>query len=177
MAAEKQFRVRLRLPSSKQETLSLPYPVTIRTLLEAIRPFVEVDTTQIGLKIAYPPKQLDLGSPEEWDREVKQVGISSGEALVVTIEENKPSTPTKQTDVAIPQSVLSQPVPTKMPRFDTLFSESMDERPLKQARRNSPLKRDRGSSVQEEPPEIPVEGGTVVLRIMADDNSCLYSPS
>jgi hypothetical protein len=35
----------------------------------------------------------------------------------------------------------------------------------------------RGPSVQDEPPEISVEGGTIVLRIMEDDNSCMYNSS
>ena len=76
------FRVRLRLPS-KQETLTLPPPVTIRNLLEAIQSFVGGEQSQISLRFGYPPKQVELGSEEEWDKDVGTIGIKNGETLIV----------------------------------------------------------------------------------------------
>jgi hypothetical protein len=169
------FRVRLRLPSSKQETLSLPTPVTIRALLERIQPFVEVDLTQIGLRLAYPPKAFDLGSPSEWDRNVKDIGINNGEGLVVIITEERPSTTTQPTPPSQPN--VAEPVsvqPTKPKSSNLKVSFNNIEHPVTLAKSSSPSKRDRGPSVLEEPPEIPLDGGTIVLRIMEDDNSCMY---
>src|SRR5271170_2536219 len=185
MSSQPPFRVRLRLPSSKQETLTLPRPVTIKSLLEGIKPFVNVDITQIGLRVAYPPKSLELGDPSEWDRNVKEIGINNGEGLVVRIiaesTATQPTAPTSTStvssksapvaDVAPPAAVVepsmaTPPNPFVMPRA---------ERPQSPAKRASPAKR--GPSVQEEPPEVPLEGGTIVLRVMEDDNSCMYIPT
>lgn len=106
------FRVRLRLPSSKQETLSLPSPVTIRALLEGIQPLVDVELTQIRLRLAYPPKSLDLGSPTEWHRNVKEIGINNGEGLVVRIGGGE-TTSSESTTGDVPQPELSSPVPVQ----------------------------------------------------------------
>jgi ubiquitin thioesterase OTU1 len=144
------FRLRLRLPSSKQETLSLSSPVTIRTLLDGIQPFLQVDITQIGLKVGYPPKPLDLGAADTWGRDVNDIGIKSGETLVVTIEET-----------------VEEPVIPAQPAVSA-------KRQLTPTKSASPSKRGRGS-VEEEPPEIPVEGGSVILRVMEDDNSCMFN--
>jgi ubiquitin thioesterase OTU1 len=171
------FRVRLRLPSSKQETLSLPSPVTIQALLEGIQPFVDVDMNQIRLRLAYPPKAIDVGSPTEWHRNVKEIGINNGEGLVVRIGGEATSAESTSADIPTqhepPPPEPVQPVPVQQkPSFPNTFSVTQPVAPVKPA---SPVKR--GPSVQDEPPEISVEGGTVVLRIMADDNSCMYSSS
>ena len=108
MSSQPPFRVRLRLPSSKQETLTLSRPVTIKSLLEGIQPFVNVDITQIGLRVAYPPKSLELGNPSEWDRNVKDIGINNGEGLVVRINAES-STGTEPTAPASPSLDSSKP--------------------------------------------------------------------
>ena len=169
------FRVRLRLPSSKQEILSLPSPVTIRALLEGIQPFVDVDMNQIRLRFAYPPKAIDVGSPTEWHRNVKEIGINNGEGLVVRIggETTSSTSGDEPTQPEPPPPEPAQPVPVQ-PKvsFPNTLSVGQPVTPVKPA---SPMKR--GPSVQDEPPEISVEGGTIVLRIMEDDNSCMYSSS
>lgn len=180
MSTQPPFRLRLRLPSSKQETLSLTRPITIRTLLEAIKPFVDVELSQISLKQTYPPKPINLGSPEEWDRDVSEIGISNGDGLVVSISENGISNEKK--DIPPPSDV--KPVKTEkavkpiVAPFQNPFGGLLgaEKRPLTPTRAESPTPAKR-SRVDEEPPEIPVEGGTVVLRIMEDDNSCMYSLS
>lgn len=177
------FRVRLRLPSSKQETLSLPNPVTIRALLEGIQPFVDVDITQIKLRLTYPPKALDLGSPSEWDRNVKSIGINNGEGLVVRIGSEPPSaseptiTPIASTTLEPTLATTSEAVPVQrkvFPSSNNPFVNANVERPITAVKPSPSTKANRAKSVQDEPPEIPVEGGTIVLRIMEDDNSCMY---
>jgi hypothetical protein len=167
------FRVRLRLPSSKQETLSLTSPVTIQALLDAIQPFVDVDITKIGLRLAYPPKPLDLGSQEDWNRPVQEIGIKNGEGLVVTVE--GPMTPVDLAATVVPSPTIAIPMTDARSIVPQRTESSVSsKRPLTPVKSTSPLKRGRGPSVQEEPPEIPVEGGSVVLRVMEDDNSCMY---
>jgi hypothetical protein len=194
------FRVRLRLPSSKQETLVLARPVTIKSLLDGIQPFVNVEVTQIGIKIAYPSKNVELGAPETWDREVKDVGINNGEGLVITILDNtstpaggtaspvtKTMTPVAQRpSTPMEEPISVQPVKPRIATFDNSFGNTSattsaaaaaEKRPsnLSPVKTGSPAKRNKGPSVQDEPPEIEIEGGTIVLRIMEDDNSCMYT--
>jgi len=171
------FRVRLRLPS-KQETLTLSPPVSIRALLEGVQSNVGGDISQIGLKLGYPPKQVDLGASSKWDEDVSTIGIKNGETLIVTTSE-----PSEETEPELPESkpvataaAASGPVKRNFTTFqDTISKESSENVPMQ---RNTPSPPKRGRpSAQDEPPEIPVEGGSVVMRIMADDNSCMYSPS
>lgn len=168
------FRVRLRLPSSKQETLALSQPVTIRSLLEGIQPFVDVDPSKIELRLVYPPKQLDLGPPSQWDRDVKSVGINNGEGLVVSV-----GTGNDETSLAPSSSRLSPPPskpadPTPAKAVQTPHLETVVERPRVSEKVMLQSSRARQVRLDDEPPEIDVEGGSVILRIMADDNSCLY---
>jgi len=217
------FRVRLRLPSSKQETLTLPRPVTINHLLSGIQPFVNLEPAQIAIKIAYPSRVVDLGAPETWDRDVKEVGINNGEGLVVS-ENVGPTTTTTtaatgqttaamgqttaatghttaamgqintvgsvsggSTPVQKPSTPMQEPIsvqPVKPGRatfanaFGNTASVAAEKRPspsnLGPANAASPAKRSKGASVLDEPPEVEIEGGTIVLRIMEDDNSCMY---
>ena len=64
----------------------------------------------------------------------------------------------------------NQPVQPNPPHVAT-FMEPMPRAAT--PKRTPPPKRNRVPSVQEEPPEIPVEGGFLVLRVMEDDNSCM----
>lgn len=174
MATPTSFRARLRLPSSKQAMLTLPQPVTIRALLEGIQPFVGVDLTQIGLRLAYPPKVIELGRPDEWKRTVDEVGINNGEGLVVTIVNETSNTQHVSTSSpTTPQPVPSEPAPVHPPSPPQTSMEQMN-RSVTPDRRDLSAKRYEAASIQEEPPEIPVEGGFVVPRIMEDDNSCMY---
>jgi hypothetical protein len=167
------FRVRLRLPSSKQETLTLTRPVTVRALLEAIKPFVDVELSEIRLKLAYPPKSIDLGTPDQWDRNVSDVGISNGEGLVLTVSDKTNIPPPSEAKPRTEPPVSVQPIKPIVAPFQNPFEDmlAVEKRPLTPSKSSSPAKRVR---VNDEPPEIPVDGGTIVLRIMEDDNSCMY---
>ena len=164
------------LPRNKKHSL-FPVPSRSARLLEAIQPLVDADVTQIRLRLAYPPKALDLGSPTEWHRNVKEIGINNGEGLVVRIGGETTSTESTMAEVP-PQPEPAPPVPVEpVPvqqkvSFPNTFSVDGPVTPVKPA---SPAKG--GPSVQDEPPEIPIEGGTIVLRIMEDDNSCMYNSS
>jgi ubiquitin thioesterase OTU1 len=164
------FRVRLRLPSSKQETLTLSQPATVRSLLEGIQPFVNVDPSQIELRFVYPSKLVDLGPASEWDRDVKSVGINNGEGLVVSVAQNKGTTVT-QSDPPVPPPV-SRPIEhIAPPQTASPLIQNVVERPRSSERMTRSSRRQK---IEDEPPEIAVEGGSVILRIMADDNSCMY---
>jgi hypothetical protein len=169
------FRVRLRLPS-KQETLTLPPPVTIRALLEGVQSFVGGDIDRIGLKFGYPPKEVNLGDSASWDEDVSTIGLKNGETLIVTTS-GEPKEPTAEQPgeskvESTPAQLLTSP--PVQPKRDYAATQNMLTPGIDPTQENpSQAKRGR-SSAEDEPPEIPVEGGSVVLRIMADDNSCMY---
>jgi hypothetical protein len=169
---EMSFRLRLRLPSSKQETLTLPSPVTIRTLLNTIAPLLNTDPHQIELRTIYPPKSIDLGSEDAWTRDIRDVGIQNGEGLIVSLRTptsaEEEETPTvvpakKEEEAAKPSEAVKPSVPV---------AQTNRAIPVQKSLRSSPLARVN----KDEPPEIEVEGGTVILRIMEDDNSCMFFP-
>jgi hypothetical protein len=117
-----------------------------------------------------------LGSPSEWDRNVKAIGINNGESIIVRI-----ATESSEQTVEISEPAMSQPVfmePAKKDPPDSKpeqisFGKTKVERPItpvKTASSKNPNER----PLNEETPEIPVEGGYIVLRVMKDDNSCMY---
>jgi len=193
------FRVRLRLPSSKQEILTLQPPVTIRTLLDAIAPFLDnVPAETIELRLSYPPKTVEIGGPAEWGRDVRDVGINNGQGLIVKVCEIPTDAATPKptaTSSSVPGHALADnaapltsrgglpaaaTAPVNLPPRGTSPSKPSatmgqtssavrsSPRVNSPARRGSPLRKD-------EPPEIELEGGSVVLRIMEDDNSCMFN--
>src|SRR5579859_3239172 len=201
MSSNAPFRARVRLPSSKQETLVLTRPVTIRGLLTSIHSLIEdVEISQIGLKIAYPSKAVDLGSPETWDRDITDIGIKNGQVLMVTISEetntetpqpnasvsarslsglvqSPTSTPVQTPSAPMPEPISVQPLKPRRPSFPESFGAkpTAEKRPSNMSpTTSSPTKRMKGVSVQDELPEVEIEGGTIVLRVMEDDNSCMY---
>jgi len=172
------LRFRLRLPDSKQVNVTLTRPVSIETLLQAIQPHINVDPAQISLRIAYPPKELDLGSPDTWGRDVGDIGLKTGESLIVGTKE-KATVSVTNPQPAPPEATPVQPEPTPMlpmqrekkeSTFDSLFSQETSDWVAPPKERPSG-----GPSVAEQPPEISVEGGSIILRVMADDNSCLFN--
>ena len=196
------FRVRLRLPSSKQEILTLQPPVTIRTLLDAIAPFLDnVPAETIELRLSYPPKTVEIGGPAEWGRDVRDVGINNGQGLIVKVREIPTDAATHKptaTSSSMPADALAgstaplasrgrlpatatapvngPPRGTSPPKPAVAMGQtSSSATPVRSsppvispARRGSPLKKN-------EPPEVELEGGSVVLRIMEDDNSCMFN--
>ena len=167
------LRIRLRLPS-KQETLTLPTPVTIRALLEGIQSFIGGDLDRIEIRFGYPPKQANLSNTAEWDKDVSTIGIKNGETLIVTTSLEQP----KETGHDMPSSHPVDPAPSIVPPkrdFAAFQDTSTKVSDTLSSQTEVPLSKKRvGPSAQDEPPEIPVDAGTVVLRIMADDNSCMY---
>jgi ubiquitin thioesterase OTU1 len=165
------FRLRLRLPSSKQETLTLPSPVTIRALLDSIAPLLNTDPQQIELRTTYPPKSIDLGPEDTWTRDIRTVGIQNGEGLIVSLR--APTTaPEEEAQTVVPAKEEEPVRPSELVKPSVPVAQTSRGVPAQRALRSSPLAR----VSKDEPPEIQVEGGTVILRIMEDDNSCMFSP-
>lgn len=138
------MRIRVRGPSG-QSTISLEDTATIHDLNDQIREQTEL--ASFDVKHGYPPTRLDLGQFEH-STTLADTGIKfNGEQLLITRREEAPSQPQPQQ----PSAAGEQP---------NLLS----------------LNRKKNADVENDPPEMasPDHSGTIVLRIMPDDNSCLF---
>ncbi|KAK2747303.1 ubiquitin-specific protease otu1 [Myotisia sp. PD_48] len=149
------MRIRVRGPSG-QSTISLEDTATVQELSQHI-----ADVTSLShydVRYGYPPKPLELEKLDP-NSQLIHIGVKlHGEQLIVNNRDdstNHAQTPTS-TSTPLPPATKAKAKPTP---------------------RQSPLSLTRKQTdVGNDPPEIPSpeHGGMVVLRIMPDDNSCLF---
>ncbi|KAI4213473.1 MAG: hypothetical protein LQ351_003974 [Letrouitia transgressa] len=178
------MRIRVRTPAG-QFTLSLLEDATIGDLQSTIS-----DKTSIpafDLKYGYPPRPLFW---EDYDQSAKITEIApqlNNEQLIVVGKQNTPSeafsTPRSNDDlISPPSNAVDVPVPDSAPFSFTDVGEAPTADVLQPGPRQTkisaePLSLARKSKLAaDDPPEIPVpsHSSTLVLRIMPDDNSCLF---
>lgn len=171
------IRVRIRGPSG-QSTASFDDNATISTLRSQIKESTSLSSFDV--KYGYPPKPLQL---DQFDDGALLVDLDiklNGEQLLVTRAENAQATPPTTPAQADKQPVTrsnadasggaapQQNVTKSQPSSNPKASHSEPSAPLALARK--PRKE------MSDPPEVfvPDLGGTLVLRVMPDDNSCLF---
>ncbi|ODH46795.1 hypothetical protein GX48_07127 [Paracoccidioides brasiliensis] len=182
------MRIRIRGPGG-QSTIFLDENATIRDLQTEINE--KTALASYDIKYGYPPKPLHLDQldPAEF---VRGIGTNlNGEQLIISKRETGPAaavtsaSSTQQqeqeqqqqqkqknpaSNVALPGN-SNRPVqtPQTAQTAQTTQSKSGIPKPLS-------LTRKENTTVENDPPEIPSPDhrGTVVLRIMPDDNSCLF---
>lgn len=172
------MRLRIRGPSG-QSTITLDdSSATIDTLRKEIETATSLSSYEI--KYSYPPKPLVLqqheGSKLLTDLDIKL----NGEQLIINPSESaskssSSSQPLPQPVQAVGPSKASPSTPpvstaqSSRAQTSTSSSSAPPSAPLSLSRKPKP-------SINQDPPEIPVPdlGGTLVLRIMPDDNSCLF---
>lgn len=143
------MKFRVRGPSGVS-TATLDEHATIAELYTVITEKTGVQ--QYDVKSGFPPQPLVLSAYPD-DTKLSEAGIKlNGEQLIIAPKNTEPPAPTTSfgsTSTASTQ--LTEP-----------------ETPLSLSR--NPKKND------DDPPELPVEshGATMVLRVMPDDNSCLF---
>ncbi|KAL1958453.1 hypothetical protein VTO42DRAFT_4317 [Malbranchea cinnamomea] len=170
------MRIRVRGPSG-QSTVLLEDTATIRDLCGQIRE--KTGLSSFDVKYGYPPKPLRL---DQFDQGAKlaDTGVKlNGEQLIITRKEGSAassSTPSlhqqqqqqqqKRPPAAAVAAVASQPS-----RGDGLSAAQSPDNPSLLS-----LNRKTHTDVENDPPEVasPDHSGTIVLRIMPDDNSCLF---
>lgn len=152
------MRLRLRGPEGVS-TLNLPDTTTVGDLRAEIASNAKLPA--FDLKVGYPPKALDLDAFDDslpladtgvkWDGE--QVTVSSRDVLA-SLKTPLNSPPTIPAPVSRAHGASRSGALSKAPT------------------RGSPKPQDASS----DPPEIamPAMQGTLVLRVMPDDNSCLF---
>ncbi|KAK5957701.1 ubiquitin-specific protease otu1 [Knufia fluminis] len=170
------LRVRIRGPSG-QSTASFDDNATIETLREQIAESTSLSSFDV--KCGYPPKPLDLEQYEP-TKLLTELDIKlNGEQLLVTRAEGATpkqatsATPTHQANASQSQqsSAKASPAASQPSKGKQQALKGASTEPA------APLSLTRKENKEtSDPPEvfIPDIGGTLVLRIMPDDNSCLF---
>ncbi|PGH31103.1 ubiquitin thioesterase OTU1 [[Emmonsia] crescens] len=166
------MRIRIRGPSG-QSTISLDESATIHDLQAQISE--KTALTSYDIKYGYPPKPLDLDQLDP-ARSITEIGTNlNGEQLIISKKETGSATDTLVTSGQQQQQEQSGTTYTASQRDSNRAAQTTQpaardiSKPLSFARKQN-------TTVENDPPEIPSpeHGGTVVLRIMPDDNSCLF---
>ncbi|OOQ86882.1 putative OTU-like cysteine protease [Penicillium brasilianum] len=150
------MRLRVRGPSG-QSTITLDDSATVQDLRAQIADKTGLTSGFFDVKYGYPdlkPLDLDRFQPNQ---PLADMGVNlNGEQLIVAPRDSGAST-SETTTLNQPSGSISQEPPQLPPQP----SSSMSQHPEKTAK---------------DPPEIasPEHGGTFVLRVMPDDNSCLF---
>ncbi|OAL39767.1 hypothetical protein AYO20_01164 [Fonsecaea nubica] len=171
------MRVRIRGPSGKSSTVSLDESATVETLRTTIQ--AETSVSSFEIKYGYPPKTLPLDQLASTTL-LSELDIKlNGEQLIVN--EIKPlsrkgethppaSDPLKGASSVRDSSRHPGAASKAFPSTSNATSKSQEASvtPLSLSRKQNPEMAD--------PPEVwcPDLQGTLVLRIMPDDNSCLF---
>jgi ubiquitin thioesterase OTU1 len=151
------MRIRLRAPEGAH-TLSLDDNTTVNDLQVKITELTSV--IEYDLKIGYPPQVLDLTkySPSTPLRDIS-VKLN-GEQIIVVSKDNPTTGP------GVSQSSSNPTIATPSTSQTTSSLSSFE--PVTLTRKTT--------DVEDHPPEVslPNYGGHLVLRVMPDDNSCLF---
>lgn len=176
------MRVRIRGPGG-QATISLPETATVGDLYSQIAEHTGI--ASFDVKYGYPPKPLLLAAHEK-SKKLAEIDLKlDGEQLIIsekTEPTDKHAVPT--TEGLKPQGARSQPSPpngTSTSRTTTetssfAFNNVGAKPPPSQPSDRPGPSTGKPSSPNHEAPEIPmpIHASTMVLRVMPDDNSCLF---
>lgn len=171
------MRLRIRGPAGMSQ-VTLPDTATWGDLKVEIRDKTSVPDYDI--KYGYPPKTLDITSFSD-ELKLSDMGVNlNGEQLIINPRDlqakasnpmSNPSHAPYATGTLPPLKNISPPQHQSgdFPSSSSSTSRQTPAAPLS-------LTRKPNQSTEEEPPEIPVPSldGVLVLRVMPDDNSCLF---
>ena len=171
------MRVRIRGPSGKSSTVSLDDSATIEILHKTIE--AETSLSSFEIKYGYPPKVLSLeGLPSS--KALSELDVKlNGEQLIINELNRSAQSPEAQSTLL---GAARSPIRTVGPSNDSSSAKAdvpsrsqPPRRPQKPVTGQLGLSRKQNAEMAD-PPEIwcPDLQGTMVLRIMPDDNSCLF---
>lgn len=151
------MRIRVRGPSG-QSTISLEDTATIQDLIDQIGE--KTALSSFDVKHGYPPTPLDFRQFEPRTTLAETSIKFDGEQLLITRKEAS----------AAPESAPA-PAPSQSEQRGVLPKDAAGKQPNLLS-----LNRKKNADVENDPPEVasPDHSGTIVLRIMPDDNSCLF---
>ena len=146
------MRLRIRGPDG-QSTMTLDPEATVGSLLDRIRNELSIANPEI--KVGYPPRPFALLEyPREWL--LVDIGVKlDNEQLTISNANPPPAAPSE---------------PAKAPENQKLQEILPPPRSARAAPKSTV------KDYEMEPPELPLasHSGTLVLRIMPDDNSCMF---
>ncbi|RVX75184.1 hypothetical protein B0A52_00536 [Exophiala mesophila] len=155
------MRIRIRGPSGGSSTVTLDDAATIETLRKTIT--TETSLTSFDVKYGYPPKtlQLDQYPPSQLLTSL-EVKLNGEQLIVNSTEATKGPGSGRGSSDRHESSVSQSSAPPATAKATATPA------PLSLSRKTNPA--------MDDPPEVlmPEDGGTLVLRIMPDDNSCLF---
>lgn len=173
------MRVRIRGPAG-QATISLTETATVRELQSQIT--AKTSISNFDLKYGYPPKPLSL-KEYPGTTKLQDIGINLGSEQLIVSESVSPSN-------ELSSDVTQNPSPSNAPHTHSSSKTSSKSTPSSFSlaevgtappppaqQPSKPLSLTRKPTVSElDAPELPLpnHGATMILRIMADDNSCLF---
>lgn len=180
------MRIKIRSPTGTQ-VLTLPPEATVSSLLSEIRSKTSL-SGDLEIKYGYPPKPLLLSEyPSSTSLaelpvklEGEQLIISENGGGVLRGSGSGVVTKSEGTTIESGRAGVYTPPSSTAPKPDTPFSFSgQGSAALNSSTNSKPLTLSRSLKPKinkDDPPDVPLKNarGTVVLRVMEDDNSCLF---
>lgn len=180
------MRIKIRSPAGTQ-VLTLPPEATVSSLLDEIRSKTSL-SGDLDIKFGYPPKALLLNTyssdtvlsslPVKLEGEQLIISESGGGAVRgsgagVVAKGEGTTIETGKAGVYVPPS-STEPISNKPFSFSGQGSAALNSSSNKPPPSSSRSLKPKAN--KDDPPDIPLKGGrgTVVLRVMEDDNSCLF---
>ncbi|KAJ8063773.1 hypothetical protein OCU04_007634 [Sclerotinia nivalis] len=176
------MRMRIRGPEGTS-TISLPDNAKISDLLSEITS--KTSLTNFDIKYGYPPKPLLL-SQSEPSLPLSKLDITlNGEQLTISSREERrsdgspklvvPSTSSK-TSSTPPKVKDTQTAEAKSFSFSGMHGDVKATSQSNSAKSAPPVSLSRKRGIAGDVPEVPIPelNATLVLRVMPDDNSCLF---
>lgn len=177
-----EMKIRLRHPNG-QDTLTLSDRSTVGDLEDHI--IAKAGFPSFGLKHGYPPKDLSLQDFHKAST-LSSVGIKlDGEQLIVSKKSSQASDKTTNTELrdgpvsALPSSPAERAMTSSDAKTPSSFSFlDVGQAPPNPASKSASLQAfpRPSKSADQDAPEYPLSdhSATILLRIMPDDNSCLF---
>ena len=176
------MRVRIRGPGG-QATISLAETATVGDLYSQIGE--QTSIASFDVKYGYPPKPLLLDAYEQ-SKKLAEIGLKlDGEQLIIsekTESINKHAAPTTEgsksqgahSQPSLPNGTSTSSVTTAASSF--AFGKVGAKPSPPSQRSDKPVPLTSKPSPSHETPEVPMptHASTMVLRVMPDDNSCLF---
>ncbi|KAK9427935.1 hypothetical protein V1505DRAFT_378579 [Lipomyces doorenjongii] len=152
------MKLKLRLPSSASQLVTLSDDAIVTDLLNEVRMISELrNAIDVQLRSGFPPKPLDLSNKSA---KIMELGVRSGDQLIVSTASSAVELPDEVRNL-VAGFETSLPTSSPAPALDTSKpgNEFMQQKTDDSTR----------------PPEVPCgPDNVVVLRVMDDDNSCLF---
>ncbi|GAA5968087.1 hypothetical protein JCM11641_003724 [Rhodosporidiobolus odoratus] len=157
--------LRVRSPTGQKTISFSSLDATLSELRDRIQEETSIPSSRQDLRFGYPPKPLDpLASPSST---LADLGIRSGEIIVVSVGTAKAEP--AQTPSSSSASASSLPRKRTVSPSFVPSQDATAKKPVAEA--IVPSKR---SASDNAPQWVEVDGGYLVLRVVPDDNSCLF---